>query len=76
MRLLCIALGFIVGLLSLLPVLLGAVWTLQGLDMLGGSAMSGEIQWAFIGVPVFLSGILLLILGYLLARRGGNSITH
>ena len=35
--------------IGLLLVLSGLVWTLQGLDLLGGSAMSGETTWAVIG---------------------------
>ena len=45
------------------------IWTLQGLDVLGGSAMSGVTFWAFVGPLVALGGILLIVL----SRRGGSS---
>ena len=43
-------------------VLVGVVWTLQGLDVMGGSGMSGQAVWAVIGPIVALLG------GYLLVR--------
>jgi hypothetical protein len=47
-----------------LLVLIGAVWTLQGLDVLGGSAMSGSTMWAVIGPIVAIGGALLLWQGF------------
>ena len=38
-------------------VLIGIVWTLQGLDVLGGSGMSGVGIWAVIGPFVALIGL-------------------
>ena len=35
--------------LGLILVVSGVVWTLQGLDILGGSAMSGVTLWAVVG---------------------------
>ncbi len=40
--------------------LIGAVWTLQGVDLLGGSFMSGQAIWAVIGAVCILFGIVLL----------------
>jgi hypothetical protein len=37
-------------------VLLGILWMLQGLDVLGGSGMSGKTVWAVIGPIVALVG--------------------
>jgi hypothetical protein len=37
--------------------LMGIVWTLQGLGVLGGSAMSDETLWAVIGPLVALVGV-------------------
>lgn len=56
--------GAAVGLGALL-VVVGAVWTLQGLGYIGGSAMSGVALWAVVGPVV-------IILGLLLAVRGGR----
>jgi hypothetical protein len=41
-------------------ILIGLVWTLQGLGMIGGSVMSGVTLWAIVGPIVALVGIYLL----------------
>ena len=43
-----------------LLVLIGTVWALQGLNLLGGSFMTGQIQWLIIGIAVTIIGIALL----------------
>ncbi|GAA1794886.1 hypothetical protein GCM10009682_15770 [Luedemannella flava] len=45
---------------GLLLILSGAVWTLQGLNLLGGSSMSGDKTWAVIGPLAALAGIVAL----------------
>lgn len=45
----------------------GLVWTLQGLGVLGGSAMSGSALWAIVGPIVLLVGLALI--GIAVARR-------
>jgi len=52
-----------------LLVIIGAVWFLQGIDVLGGSGMSGKTLWAIIGPIVALVGVVIL-LGGLRRRRG------
>ncbi len=47
--------------------LVGLVWTLQGFDVLRGSAMSGSPMWAIIGPIVLLAGLVLI--GIAIARR-------
>ena len=42
-------------------VLVGIVWTLQGLDILGGSGMSGVAIWAVIGPFVALIGVIVAL---------------
>ena len=54
----CMRTKVLVGVGALL-VLLGAVWTLQGLGVLGGSAMTGEPLWAVVGPLVALAGAVL-----------------
>ena len=62
--------------LFLIPgVILGAVglvWTLQGINVLGGSAMSGSPLWATIGPIVLLIGLALIAIAIADAvrRRG------
>ena len=49
--------------LGLLLILIGTVWTLQGLNVLGGSAMSGVTLWAVIGPVVAVLGLTLALSG-------------
>jgi hypothetical protein len=50
----------------------GLVWTLQGINVLGGSAMSGSPLWATIGPIVLLIGLALIAIAISIAvrRRG------
>jgi hypothetical protein len=47
----------------------GIVFTLQGLDLLGGSVMSGVTFWAVVGPLIALAGIGLAAAGLLYRRR-------
>ena len=49
--------------LGALLVVVGAVWTFQGLGYLGGSVMSGVTFWAVVGPVVALLGLLLAVVG-------------
>jgi uncharacterized RDD family membrane protein YckC len=42
-------------------VLVGILWTLQGLDVIGGSGMSGHAIWAVIGLIVAVVGAFLFV---------------
>ncbi len=61
-----------------LLILVGIIWTLQGLGYLPGSVMSGVTMWAVIGPVVALVGILLVVRGSRSSggpgsrRRGGG----
>jgi hypothetical protein len=55
--------GWLVLALGLLAVVVGAVWTLQGLGYLGGSAMTGETVWAIVGPVVGVVGLALIGFG-------------
>jgi hypothetical protein len=48
----------VVGLLCLV---VGCVWFLQGINILPGSFMTGQTQWAIYGAILFVVGIGLLI---------------
>ena len=50
---------------------IGLVWTLQGIDVLRGSAMSGSPVWAVIGPIVLIAGLVLI--GIAIARRRGKT---
>jgi len=47
--------------LGVLALLLGLLWGGQGLGLIGGSAMSGAMQWFWIGLVLILVGIVLLV---------------
>lgn len=49
--------------------LVGLIWTLQGLNVLGGSVMSGSSLWAIIGPIVLLAGAVLIGIGIANSRR-------
>jgi hypothetical protein len=51
-------------LLGAVLIAIGATFTLQGLNVLKGSAMSDETQWVVIGPIVALAGLALLALGF------------
>lgn len=55
--------GWITMSLGLLAVVLGGVWTLQGLDYLGDSLMSGQQLWAVIGSTLIVAGLVLIVVG-------------
>jgi uncharacterized membrane protein len=60
-------LWIVVGLVAIVA---GVVWTLQGLDVFGGSPMSGETTWAIIGPIVAVVGMLVFLFGI---RRRDNT---
>ncbi|MET7947822.1 hypothetical protein AB0C06_10455 [Micromonospora inaquosa] len=55
--------------LGLLAVVIGAVWTVQGLGYVSGSVMTDEKIWAVIGPLVALAGLVVLWLGLRSRRR-------
>jgi hypothetical protein len=46
--------------LGLVGALIGAVWMLQGLNILAGSFMSGQTQWFVIGAIVAFISLVLI----------------
>jgi hypothetical protein len=55
--------GWLPMALGVLAVVVGALWTLQGLDIVTDSRMSGTGIWAVIGPVVAIAGLILIILG-------------
>ena len=43
-----------------LAVLMGTIWVLQGVNVLPGSFMSGQIRWAVYGAIAILLGVMIL----------------
>jgi hypothetical protein len=52
---------YVMPVLGVLLVLIGAVWTLQGANLLGGSFMSGSRLWLVIGMVALVLGAALLV---------------
>ncbi len=50
------------NIIGVLLVLGGAIWFLQGINILPGSFMTGQIQWAVYGGIAIAAGIALLLL--------------
>jgi hypothetical protein len=46
---------------GVLALLMGAVWFLQGINVLPGSFMTGQIRWAVYGAIMMVLGVLLLV---------------
>ena len=55
--------GWLPMALGLLLVVLGAVWTLQGVGVVGGSVMTGVAAWAIAGPIVAVAGLVLVVTG-------------
>jgi hypothetical protein len=58
----------ILTVVGILLMLVGAVWFLQGINVLPGSFMTGQVKWAIYGGCAFVAGIALLAA----ARRLGR----
>lgn len=52
----------VLNIVAILLVLVGVVWFLQGINVLLGSVMTGQPQWAIFGGIAFIVGIALLII--------------
>ncbi|TPM26096.1 hypothetical protein [Mesorhizobium sp. B2-3-4] len=44
------------NLLALIVLAIGALWSLQGIGMVGGSFMTGQSLWLYIGLAAMLAG--------------------
>jgi hypothetical protein len=58
--------------LGVLLVLVGGLWTLQGLGIVGGSFMSGASQWTVIGLVTVVVGLALAVPALLRRVRGSG----
>jgi hypothetical protein len=58
-------------------VIAGAVFTLQGLNLLGQSGgMNGQTFWAVLGPIIAVAGLALVALGARTGRSAGSSLTR
>ncbi len=58
------------SIVGIVLVLLGSVWTLQGVDILKRGFMAGRPQYAVLGIVVIVVGVVLLV--YTNRRRSGT----
>lgn len=54
-----------VTIVSIVLILMGGLWTLQGAGYVGGSFMTGNSQWLYIGLATLVVGLV----GLVYARR-------
>ncbi|MBW8735809.1 MAG: hypothetical protein JF621_01280 [Streptomyces turgidiscabies] len=64
--------NWLVLVLGALLIFFGLTWTLQGIDVMKGSAMSGVTLWAVVGPIVALVGLVVLGVGIARRRRVGR----
>lgn len=60
------------AILGALCVLMGAVWVLQGINVLPGSFMTGNIEWSYRGGVLAVAGIVLLFVSLVMGRKKGS----
>ena len=60
----------VLRILAILLIVVGTIWILQGINVLPGSYMSGQMQWAYRGGIVTLVGVAILVFGLRIGRRG------
>jgi len=60
----------VLNILGGLMVLFGAIWFLQGINVLPGSFMTGDIHWAFYGGIAIILGVALLLKANRRRRKG------
>ncbi len=53
----------ILTIIGVLLIILGAIWILQGVNILPGSFMTGDIHWAIYGAIAVIVGIVLIAAG-------------
>lgn len=49
------------NLLALIVLAIGALWALQGIGAIGGSFMTGQSQWLYVGLVTMLIGLVGLV---------------
>ncbi|MBA8902615.1 hypothetical protein [Phyllobacterium sp. P30BS-XVII] len=50
----------ILSIVAIILIILGGVWALQGLSLIGGSFMVGQTRWLYIGLATIVAGAVLL----------------
>jgi hypothetical protein len=60
--------NWLFGVGGIVLLLVGVLFALQGFNVIGGSAMSGNSTWAIIGPVVAIAGLILALIGVRGAR--------
>jgi type IV secretory pathway VirB6-like protein len=55
--------------LAILLILVGIIWILQGINVLPGSFMTGQMQWAYRGGAAAVVGVVLLLFASRTGKR-------
>ena len=58
--------------LGALCVLMGVVWIFQGINVLPGSFMTGDINWSYRGGVLAVAGLVLLFVSLVVGRKKGS----
>lgn len=58
---------------GILLILNGGIWFLQGINILPGSFMTGQIKWAIYGGLCIIGGLAVILAGRRLRRRSAAS---
>jgi len=51
----------VLNIVGVLMVVMGAIWFLQGINILPGSFMTGQIRWAVYGGIAVVLGVMVLV---------------
>jgi len=60
----------VLKIVAVLLIVMGIVWILQGINVLPGSFMTGQIQWAYRGAAAAIVGLIIFVF----ASRGGRKL--
>ena len=58
---------------GVIALILGGIWTGQGMNLIPGSFMTGSRMWLSIGLILAIVGIILIVLGLRRPGRGRTS---
>ena len=50
----------VLNIVGILMVVMGAIWFLQGINILPGSFMTGQIRWAVYGACMVVAGLIVM----------------
>ena len=48
------------SIVGIILILVGGLWILQGSNVIGGSVMSGQSHWLYVGIVLLIAGVVAL----------------